>query len=236
MFDIARKLAVLPYTPRETLSLLEDLVEVWRGRTGIQDGCTHEELVAAQERLGMQIPSPLRGFLTLYGRSENLMGFQEPLLKAHDLHVEDDVLVIQEENQGCALWGVAAQQLSLRDPPTLFKIPADAGYEWRPYHDRLSVHILEAILNEFMASSDNRIFREFDEGSAEVLASSLLPVGIPEHPFWAEPDGPAVKWLAGAEFLVRLDGDAVIWASAPLGCEMRDILSLVPDGWERADS
>ncbi|MCX4588589.1 hypothetical protein OG819_02170 [Streptomyces sp. NBC_01549] len=236
MFDVAAQLAVLPSSADEMLRLLQGAVRAWRGEAAGWAGCTPEELTAAQERLGVQIPGPLEGFLFLCGGREELMGFQDPLLPPGGMRIEDDVLVIQEENQRCALWGVSVQRLGEPDPPVVFKDPNRAGGDWQPYQDRLSVHLLEAVLNELMISSESCIFREANENAIEELTHSLNPVGIPEHVFWAEPEGPGVKWLAGAKFLVRIDGNSIVWASAPLGGEARDVLNIVPEGWDRADS
>ena len=217
------------------LTLLQGAVRAWRGEAVGGAGCSPEELTAAQERLGAQIPGPLRGFLSLYGNRDELMGFQDPLLPPSGIRIEENVLVIQEENQRCALWGVVVDRVGEPDPPVVFKGPS-AGEGWRPYQDRLSVHLLETVLNELLISSGSSIFREADENAIEELARSLSAVGIPEHVFWAEPEGPPVKWLAGDNLLVRIDGDSIIWASAPLGGEASDILNFVPEGWDRADS
>ncbi|WP_152991634.1 hypothetical protein [Frankia sp. R43] len=236
MFDVAGKLAVLPSSPSEMLGLLREVVEAWRGEAGNRVGCTSEELVAVQGRLGVQIPWPLGNFLGPNGIGRYLMNCQDPFLLPRSMRIEDNVLVIQEENQMCALWGISTQRLAELDPPVLFKGLNDVTGDWRPYHGRLSVHLFEAVLNELVISSKGSIFREVDEDSIDALTGSLIQVGIPRHPFWAEPEGAAVKWLAGAEILVRIDGDSIIWASAPLGYEARGVLNIVPEGWESVDS
>ncbi|MEV6480095.1 hypothetical protein [Streptomyces sp. NPDC051576] len=217
------------------LELLTEVIFAWRGDPEGPQGCALQELATAEKQLGKSIPGPLRSFLALYGRREDLMGFQDPLLLPGDLRVDgESVLVFQEENQKCALWGIAVDSLSEVDPPVLCKNLNDDG-GWLPYQDRLSVHLLESTLNEVMISSGNSMFREADEKAIRELLDSLARVDIPEHIFWADPTGSPVKWLAGAEFLVRVDGDSIIWASAPLGGDVQGVREVVPAGWESAD-
>ncbi|MER7178114.1 hypothetical protein ABT404_01210 [Streptomyces hyaluromycini] len=236
MFPVAGRLDVLPEDPRRMLELLTEVVSAWRGGLGEPKGCTPEELVAAEDLIGTRIPDPLRSFLALYGHREDLMGFQDPLLLPGGMWMEGgDVLVFQEENQKCALWGISIEALNELDPPVLCKNVNDGDGDWLPYQDRLSVHLLETALNELMTSSGNSMFREADAEAVRVLSASLTRIGIPEHVFWAEPEGSVVKWLASADFLVRVDGDSMIWASAPLGQEVQGVLDVVSSGWERAD-
>lgn len=237
MFDIAGKLASLPLAPAEMFALHQEVIEAWWSSIGDLDGCTSQELIEAERRVGVPLPGPLRAILSLYGGREDLMGLQDPLLAPGALRVEDGTLVFQEENQHCVLWGVAVERLEDPDPPVVFQDSNAAGDgSWRPYQERLSVHLFESSLNELMIASKNSVFREADDDSVEVISNSLVRVGIPDHVFWAEPEGEPVKWFAGIELLVRIDGGAMLWACARSAKRLEIVRNLVPRGWETPDS
>jgi hypothetical protein len=237
MFDVPGKLALLPHAPSQVLALQRELIEAWRGRLEALDGCPPRELIEAERRVRVQLPGPLKEALSLYGQREDLLGLQDPLLAPGELWVDNGkILVFQEENQRCALWGVAVERVCEPDPPVIYKdLNALNDEPWRHYQDRLSVHLLESALNEIMLSSENAMFREIDSVAMGLVFASLKRIDIPDHVFWPNPEGASVKWFAGSGILVRVDGDAMIWACALSAQCLGRVLELIPGEWQKAD-
>jgi hypothetical protein len=98
------------------------------------DGAAEEDVVAAEQRLGLRLPRLLREFYLLTDERDDINGVHNRLYPLDALVVEGDVLVFYEEDQGVCLWGVR-----LRDDDPAFLCRNDGvGAEWDPDFDCLS--------------------------------------------------------------------------------------------------
>jgi hypothetical protein len=84
--------------------------DTWMGRPlKPTDGCSEDELAAAEADLGFALPAALREGYALLGRRDDLTRQQDPLVAPAGLYVDDalgGVLVFRDENQGCAAWAI----------------------------------------------------------------------------------------------------------------------------------
>jgi hypothetical protein len=92
-------------------AFIEWFAREWRTPPRDGDGCTAEEVVAAEEWLGQRLPAALAAFYRLLGRRRDLTSCQDRLIAPNSLTVEDGVLVYRIEAQGCAGWGVRVADL-----------------------------------------------------------------------------------------------------------------------------
>jgi hypothetical protein len=236
MFSVTRDLMVLPDDPQGVCAIISDFLESWRG---VSAGSLIEEdqskVSEAERRIGFTLPTALRWLLTHVGCDNSIVGHQDPLVSPQALAIDNaGVLVYRVENQNCAQWGVRVADLAKADPPVVWKDPADS--EWSPYLDRLSVDLLEMALSEVMLlRGSNLLQAELVSGVPSEL-NRLHRLAIPEHVFWASPDGPPVEWYGLHDCLVRNDGGEWLWAFGRSSADVREIARLVPVEWDRLDS
>ncbi|WP_330346873.1 hypothetical protein [Streptomyces sp. NBC_00582] len=89
--------------------------DAWMGRpVEPEDGCTADELTAVEADMGFELPATLREGYALFGRRDDLLRQQDPLVRPSGLFVDDalgGVLVFRRENQDCAFWGIPLSQV-----------------------------------------------------------------------------------------------------------------------------
>ena len=86
--DAESALAFIEWFARDWLTPLRD-----------GDGCTAEEVAAAEERLGLQLPGSVAAFYRLLGWRADLTRNQDTLISLNSLRVVDGALVYRIENQ-----------------------------------------------------------------------------------------------------------------------------------------
>jgi hypothetical protein len=177
------------------------------------DGYSDSIIEEAERLIGLRIPSPLREIYHTMGRNL-VVDAQDPLLRPDRLSIDQHgMLVFRVENQQCAQWAVPS--LCGEDPPVYYmNLQADSEGQWMPYHERLSIDLLEVIMMESMLSGKvSTIHSEIDRHTIEGVAG-LKFLGIPRHPFWADPEG-SVTWFGSPDAIVRDDAGLWLWASSP---------------------
>jgi hypothetical protein len=179
---------------------LTGFVADWRAPLAPGDGFPAEELDAAEQRLGLRLPTALREAHMLLGRRGDLCRNQDPLLAPDKLFVYEGALVYQAENQGVAHWGILVADLEDDDPPAFHRISSsDPGEEWHPWCDRLSVALVELVMAETARHWDG-LSNAADLVEAVVDGFAPLPALLPER-------GES-KWYAAEDLLLHVVGDA----------------------------
>ncbi|MCO1657146.1 SMI1/KNR4 family protein [Pseudonocardia humida] len=200
------------------------------------DGCTEEELLAAEARLGLPLPAPLRAVYALIGRRTDLTRTQDRLLSPDQVDVDDsgEVLVFRVENQCVAEWGVPLPAVTEPDPPVVFRPDAAdrAGRTWRPFLDRVSAACVEMVLSEWMLSGGELTDdRELDGATVAALEERFHRLPIPDHPSWAQPgDGPT-RWFEGYGAILREDPGTWLWVRAPSADGLSAVRRALPGQW-----
>lgn len=96
LFEIAEDLLCRPLTER--------------------DGLAEEDIIAAQNRLGLELPKVLKNFYLHLGGNQLFMEAFLHLFSPENLTVADEMLIFIAENQEVILWGLKVDALSSDDP------------------------------------------------------------------------------------------------------------------------
>lgn len=106
-----------------------------------EDGYSEEEICAAEARLGIRLPEPLRSFYVLWGKSHLISGDLEGLASPDDLFIQTEALVFVFENQGIYVRGVLRADLSREDPPVYLVEHDDESAVWKLTQEHLSDYL-----------------------------------------------------------------------------------------------
>lgn len=227
-FEVPGSLLALPDGPDGVRRLAEDFLLAWDVGLPEPWDVADARLDEAQARLGVRVPSVLRWFLVRFTRHHPVVGRQDPLVRAENLAVEDGALVFRNENQFCASWGVRVEDLALPDPPVVWR----ADGPWLPYHDRLSLDLLEWLLGETVLSLHGSTSREVDPQELDAV-EGLVPLPLRAHAFWAG-SSPS-QWFALPDVLLRLDGETWLWACGRTPDALRRVVDALPGDWVVVD-
>lgn len=198
------------------------------------DGCTAEEVAAAEERLGLRLPASLAAFYRLLGWRRDLTRNQDSLITLNSLAVVDGVLIYRVEAQGCASWGVRVSGLGPADPPAVFCEGYGDGRPWRPFLGSFSLAAVEMVLSEALLGPagchDNRDLDDADIVRLEELYERLP---FPDYPAWWQPDVPqAVRWFSGPGVLLREDSRTWLWVLARNAAALACVRDALPGRWQ----
>ncbi|MFF3333507.1 SMI1/KNR4 family protein [Streptomyces sp. NPDC002888] len=196
VFDMHDGLARALRGRAEAWDFLRAFAAHWTRPLEPGDGWSAEAVAGAERRLGVALPAALREAYVLFGRRTDLTSNHDTLLGPDELYVSDGALVYRVENQGCAFWGVALEDLERADPGTLIRPDlADKSQErWEPWEPSLSAACVSMVMSETVLRDDGLT----DHG--EVAEGELDLVGILRR----LPDiGPELRWFSGPDVLVR---------------------------------
>src|SRR5262245_10705865 len=100
-------------------------------------GISSRRIQAAQKRLKCRIPEPLSDFFKVAGLTRRLTHAHNRILEVDQLYFREDMLIVCEENQNVAIWGLPRADLSnderKTDPPVhqgSFD-PTKKRYDWK---------------------------------------------------------------------------------------------------------
>ncbi|MDV9172853.1 SMI1/KNR4 family protein [Streptomyces sp. W16] len=199
-----------------------------------EDGCTEDELAAAEADLGFELPAALREGLHLFGRREDLTRQQDPLVRSTGLYVDDalnGVLVFRRENQDCAHWGIRLNEIEQEDPPVV----VESREGWIPFFNRMSLAWVELVLSESLFGTDSLYDAcELPEALVPSLHARYAQVDLPDHPMWASKDDSPVRWYAAPGRLIRRDGikdQSWIHARGRTPADLEAIRAELPGPW-----
>jgi hypothetical protein len=198
------------------------------------DGCTAEEVAAAEERLGLRLPASLVTFYRLLGRRRDLTSNQDRLMSLNSLTVEDGVLIHRIEAQGCACWGVRVSDLGLADPPVVVCEGYGDGSPWRRFLGSFSLAAVEMVLYEaaFADVGGRHDNRELDDASIARLEELYERLPFPGYPAWWQPEvQQAICWFGGPDVLLREDSQTWLWVLARSPASLARVRDALPGEW-----
>ncbi|MFJ5220785.1 SMI1/KNR4 family protein [Streptomyces sp. NPDC088354] len=209
--------------------------DAWMGRPlRSEDGCSEDELAAAEADLGFELPAALREGYALLGRREDLTRQQDPLVEPAGLYVDDalgGVLVFCRENQDCASWGIPLARIEQDDPPVV----VESHQGWIPFFDRMSLAWVELVLSESLFGAASFYDAcELPDALVPTLHTRYARVDLPDHPLWASEDDSPVRWYAAPGRLVRRDGlqdQSWIHARGRTITDLKAIREELPGSW-----
>lgn len=145
------------------------------------DGWDEATIQAAEARLGLRLPNPLRNFYLAWGRRPDMTETQNPLLDPDELVIKADTLIFCVENQAVVYWGVQCEVLEEDDPPIVVSPSGPSGWRvaselnWTPSHVHLSGFL------------DDLTYSHAFGGSAQGGATDFDVPPLPEqHIAWLE--------------------------------------------------
>jgi hypothetical protein len=172
---------------------------------------------------GAVLPRALADWYRSVGRVAKLTASQNRLHAPDALRLQDDVVIIYTENQGCAFWGIRVADLVQHDPPVVWT----EDTSWRPEADTLSEFALTVGLTELCLSGGKSCCAGcLDEiGIASLQsATTLLPIRTLRWP----PTAPG-QFLATDDILALLHGEFIFAVSTQSRIEER-VARLVAPG------
>jgi hypothetical protein len=110
------------------------------------DGYEEATIQAAEAKLGVRLPSPLRTFYLAWGKRRDLAALHHYLLAPDELVIRADTLIVWVDHQAVWYWGVRCEALEQTDPPVVRTEsgPSGSGWEveseldWKPSHAHVS--------------------------------------------------------------------------------------------------
>ncbi|MBE1458724.1 hypothetical protein H4W79_002938 [Nocardiopsis terrae] len=213
-FDFAGALAQGLGSRNGAWEFLRAYAAHWADGLDENDGWREADLDAAENRLGLRLPTALREAYRLFARREDLTGNHDRLLAPDELHVDAarEALVFRHENQGAASWGILLETLHEEDPAVLVRADlADRSAErWEPWTERFSACCVELVLSESLLADSALcgFLYEPAEEDLRMLEETCLRLPSPDRP--GEGSGPGMRWFLGQDVLVRDDGAGLL--------------------------
>ncbi|WP_106397519.1 SMI1/KNR4 family protein [Actinocorallia populi] len=207
----------------------------WVTPLGEDDGWSEADLSAAEERLGLPLPTALREAYRLFGRRKDLSSNHDVLLSPAELYLDDrkEALVFRHENQGAASWGVLVTELGEPDPAVFVKEDlADKQAEtWESWLGKLSLAFIEIVLSESLNGPEELtdFLNDLDEEGAGALEEHYALLPFPEYPISGKSLG--IRWFAGPDSLLREDGRMALLARARTGEALGRIRDRISGDW-----
>ncbi|MFE6909423.1 SMI1/KNR4 family protein [Streptomyces erythrochromogenes] len=204
----------------------------WAGPLETTDGWSKADLAAAEERLGVRLPTTLREAYLLFGRRRDLTSNHDVLLGPAELYVDKagEALVFRHENQGAASWGILLDSLQDDDPAVFCRADlADKSAErWEGWLERLSLCFVEIVLSESL-HAEEEICDFLDAPDVESLEENFVRLPFPPYPLGDE--GAASRWFLGHGTLLRDDAGAALLARGRTPEDLDRTRDLIPGDW-----
>jgi hypothetical protein len=232
MFNIPEDLATMPSDAHGVCELISRFLEGWNvAAVNSPDPTALEDVAMAEGRLGLALPAALHWIFTHVGVDNSIIGRQDPFVHPANMAVDDlGVITYRIENQNCAAWGVRTGDITALDPPVVWRDLQTDG-DWRPYHERLSIDLLEVALSEAMLLPDANVRQAELHAGAPLQLKDLSRIAIPRHTFWAMPDGGQVEWYGLPDCLIRNDANVWLWAFGRTTKDVERAVEAVPADW-----
>ncbi|MEV6681056.1 SMI1/KNR4 family protein [Streptomyces erythrochromogenes] len=236
-FDLAASLARSMEDRGGAWSFIEGFAAHWAEPLQSTDGWPEEELVAAEDRLGVRLPVALREAYRLFGRRRDLTGNHDVLLDPAELYVDDaeEALVFRHENQGAASAGMLLDGLTLDDPAVFVRpdLAVKSAERWENWLDRLSLCFVEIVVSESVLADRERCdFLHSEDDSIELLERHCARLPFPSYPIGEE--GYGIRWFLGPDVLVRDDDGMALLARGRTVRDLDRLRELIPGDWLNA--
>lgn len=233
-FDLAASLAAAVEGRDGAWRFIQGFTAHWGGGLASGDGWTDADLAAAEQKLGLRLPTALREAYLLFGRRRDLTSNHDVLLSPAELYVDDanEALVFRHENQGAASWGVRLDSLQADDPAVFIRADlADKSAErWERWLDHLSLCFVEIILSESLQADEELCdFLDADGHDVELLEKNSTRLPFPAYPLGEEEH--AIRWFLGQDVLLRDDGGMAVLARGRTVEDLDRVRDLIPGDW-----
>ncbi|GAA2401086.1 hypothetical protein GCM10010404_68640 [Nonomuraea africana] len=232
MFDLRTELAGTIDNRDGSWGFIRRFAAAWSTPLGERDGYDAADLDAAEQRLGLRLPTVLREAYALLGRRGDLTGNQDRLLTPEELYIDDtgQVLVYRLENQHVAEWGIPLDALEREDSRTVYRASmADKSAElWAPWLDRLSLAFVEIVLSETLIAEEELFnFLDLTPDDIALVEATYERLAMPAYPA----DEPSIVWFAGPDVLLRQDAGACLMVRARTPEALDEVYETLDGEW-----
>ncbi|MEU7894194.1 hypothetical protein AB0B45_15195 [Nonomuraea sp. NPDC049152] len=232
MFDLRTELAGTIDNRDGSWGFIRRFATAWSTPLSEGDGYDAADLDAAEQRLGLRLPTILREAYALLGRRGDLTSNQDRLLTPEELYIDDtgQVLVYRLENQHVAEWGVPLDALERKDSRTVYRTSmADRSAElWAPWLDRLSLAFVEIVLSETLIAEEELFnFLDLAPGDIALVEAAYERLAMPAYPA----DEPSIVWFAGPDVLLRQDAGVCLMVRARTTEALDEVYETLDGEW-----
>ncbi|WP_329528303.1 SMI1/KNR4 family protein [Streptomyces sp. NBC_01462] len=233
MFDVRDGLEHVRADREAAWRFVRDFAHAWMEPLIDGDGFTVEDLAAAEERLGVSLPTALGEMYRLLGRRRDLTSNHDQLLHPDQLYIDarGEALVFREENQGACSWGVLLKDLDQADPEVhvMPDLADRQAQRWEPWMERLSWMAVEMVLAESLHAPQHLsdFLYEPDPACTRIIEESCERLPFPAYPARGFE---GTRWFLGADVLLR-DEEGCVFVRARTGEALEAVRSLLPGGW-----
>ena len=143
-------------------------------------GIGHEPIAAAQARLNLVLPEPLKDFYGVAGGSRDLLNADYRFLPPEKLRVDDDHLIFCGENQGLESFGLRLDSLQAGRPNPPVDVRADGNPKWFGEAGKLSAFLLGMTAWQVVLALPEKARCPYPENDLKKLLPRFEPVGDPK--------------------------------------------------------
>jgi len=143
-------------------------------------GIAHELIAAAQSRLGVPLPEPLKDFYSVAGGSRDLLNADYRFLPPEKLRVDDDHLIFCGENQGLESFGISLEPLRAGRPNPPVQVRSEKNPKWFGESGKLSAFLLGMTAWNVVLALPEKARCPYPEDDLPKLLPRFEPVGEPK--------------------------------------------------------
>ncbi len=172
------------------------------------------ELTMAETRLGCALPMAVKEWYALAGRRRDLDA-QNPLCRPLELNwtksrdeSNDDLLVLFNENQGCADWSVKRQDITFVDPPVWFFFHDENNTELDKESETFSEFAMAMLVQVTALGCGN--FNLYSESDC-AIQDAYSSMGLPECR-WTR--NPGFSFWSGRDSVIMMAPAGLYWIAA----------------------
>jgi hypothetical protein len=149
---------------------------------GAELGIANEQIAAAEARLHLVLPEPLKDFFAVAGGSRELMDADYRILPPEKLRVDGSHLIFCEENQGLEDFGIPLAEIARpteRPNPTV-DVRSKGNPKWFCEAGNLSAFLLGMTAWQVVLALPEKARCPFPEDELKKLLAFFEPIGAPQ--------------------------------------------------------
>ena len=236
VLDLPELFAATTRGADERVRQVDRLIDAFWTRNGTAPplGSSEDELRHAETRIGAALAPTMRIAYERWGRCEGLSG-QDRLLPPERLENHEGTVIFRVENQGCAAWGVQADDRA--DDPMVFMTtePRDPS-SWQQDLGSVSDFFVHIALSEALFAdcyNDNTAV-DNDEEVLDAVKEHYVELAAPRFLWWPEPDLEPARFFGGPDVLIVDHASAWLWVAALTASALDQVRELLPGEWQLA--
>lgn len=147
---------------------------------GTKLGLANEPLAAAEGRLSLVLPEPLKDFFAVAGASRDLLNADYRILPPEKLRVDGEHLIFCEENQGLEDFGLPLEAVRAAEPNPRVDVRPKRAPRWTVEASALSAFLLGMTAWQVVLSLPEKARCPFPERELQKLRAFFEAVGAAE--------------------------------------------------------